>query len=148
MENSRKVFEGREEGLQSKTLMDKKREEEEDFKAKVAANPEWKKDYGDAWDLDARAIEKEKSRVNQLFFRAVDSQLAQLAINIVTYVAEIKKPDGERLPGYHESQLESLKHRLFSPAPIYPEMEIARMSSALKQMSPESAPMIRGSRPS
>ncbi|MGB7463367.1 MAG: S46 family peptidase [Candidatus Acidiferrum sp.] len=132
MENSRKVFEGREEGLQSKTLMDKKREEEEDFKAKVAANPEWKKDYGDAWDLDARAIEKEKSRVNQLFFRAVDSQLAQLAINIVTYVAEIKKPDGERLPGYHESQLESLKHRLFSPAPIYPEMEIARMSSALE----------------
>ena len=69
MENSRKVFEGREEGLQSKTLMDKKRKEEEDFKAKVAANPEWKKDYGDAWDLDARAIEKEKSRVNQLFFR-------------------------------------------------------------------------------
>ena len=42
MENSRKVFEGREEGLQSKTLMDKKRKEEEDFKAKVAANPEWK----------------------------------------------------------------------------------------------------------
>jgi hypothetical protein len=132
MENSRKVFEGREEGLQSKNLMDKKRKEEEDFKAKVAANPEWEKDYGDAWDLDARAIEKEKSRVNQLFFRAVDSQLAQLAINTVTYVAEIKKPDGERLPGYHESQLESLKHRLFSPAPIYPEMEIVRMSSALQ----------------
>ena len=132
MENSRKVFEGREEGLQSKTLMDKKRKEEEDFKAKVAANPEWEKDYGDAWDLDARAIEKEKSRVNQLFFRAVDSQFAQLAINTVTYVAEIKKPDGERLPGYHESQLESLKHRLFSPAPIYPEMEIVRMSSALQ----------------
>jgi hypothetical protein len=132
MENSRKVFEGREEGLQSKTLMDKKRKEEEDFKAKVAGNPEWEKDYGDAWDLDARAIEKEKSRVNQLFFRAVDSQLAQLAINTVTYVAEIKKPDGERLPGYHESQLESLQHRLFSPAPIYPEMEIVRMSSALQ----------------
>ena len=51
---------------------------------------------------------------------------------MVTYVAEIKKPDGERLPGYHESQLESLKHRLFSPAPIYPEMEIARMTSALQ----------------
>ena len=27
----------------------------------------------------------------------------------MTYVAEIKKPDGERLPGYHESQLESLQ---------------------------------------
>ncbi|HEY1467640.1 MAG TPA: S46 family peptidase [Candidatus Acidoferrum sp.] len=132
LENSRKVFEGREEGLQSKSLMDKKRKDEEDFKAKVAANPEWQREYGDAWDSDAKAIQQEKSRVNQLFFRAVDSQLAQLAINLVTYVAEIKKPDGERLPGYHESQLESLKHRLFSPAPIYPEMETTRLSSALQ----------------
>src|SRR5260370_11051076 len=132
LENSRKVFEGREQGLQSKGLMDKKSTDEEDFKAKVAANPEWKKEYGDAWDLDAKAIENEKSRVNQLFFRAVDSQLAQLPINIVTYSAEIKKPNAKRLPGYHESQLESLNHRLFSPAPIYPEMEIVLMSSALQ----------------
>jgi Peptidase S46 len=132
LENSRKVFEGREEGLQTRSLMDKKHQEEEAFKAKVMANPEWKKTYGDAWDLDAGAINKEKSRVKEQFFRATDSQLAQLAVNIVTYVAEIKKPDGERLPGYHESQLDSLKHRLFSPAPIYPEMERARMSSALQ----------------
>jgi hypothetical protein len=48
-------------------------------------------------------------------------------------VAEIKKPDGERLPGFHDSQLDSMKHRLFSPAPIYPEMEIARMSSAMEE---------------
>ncbi len=50
----------------------------------------------------------------------------------MTYVAEVKKPDGERLPGFHEAQLDSLKLRLFSPAPVYPEMEIARMSSALQ----------------
>ena len=37
LENSRKVFEGREEGLQGKTLMNKKHQEEEDFKAKVMA---------------------------------------------------------------------------------------------------------------
>jgi hypothetical protein len=132
LENSRKVFEGREEGLQGKSLMDKKHQEEEVFKAKVMANAEWKKAFGDAWDLDASAINREKSRIKEQFFRATDSQLAQLAVNIVTYVAEINKPDGQRLPGYHESQLDSLKHRLFSPAPIYPEMEIARMSSALQ----------------
>ena len=33
----------------------------------------------------------------------------------------------ERLAGYHEAQLESLKYRMFSPAPIYPAMEIARL---------------------
>lgn len=131
LENGRKVYEGRLLGLQDKGLMDKKRKEEEEFKAKVEANPEWKKEYGSAWEKDAQAVEKEKSRIREQFYRGFDSQLANLAVNVVTYVAEVKKPDGERLEGYHESQLDSLKLRLFSPAPVYPEMEIARMTSAL-----------------
>jgi hypothetical protein len=132
LENGRKVYEGRLLGLQDKNLMEKKRKDEAEFKAKVDADPEWKKEYASAWEKDAKAVEKEKSRIKQQFFRGFDSQLAGLAVNVVTYVAEIKKPDGERLAGYHESQLDSLKLRLFSPAPVYPEMEIARMSSALQ----------------
>jgi len=132
LENSRKVYEGRLLGLQDKNLMEKKRKEEDEFKAKVDANPEWKKEYGSAWEKDDRAVEKAKTRINEQFYRGFDSQLATLAINVVTYVAEIKKPDGERLPGFHDSQLDSLKLRLFSPAPIYPEMEVARLTSALQ----------------
>jgi len=131
LENSRKVFEGRRDGLADKALMEKKRKEDEEFRAKVDAKAEWKKDYGSAWSMEEEAIQKQKPRVKQQFFRATDSQLATLAVQIVTYVAEVKKADAERLQGFHESQLESLKHRLFSPAPIYPEMEIARMTSAL-----------------
>ncbi len=132
LENSRKVYEGRLLGLQDKNLMEKKRKEEDDFKAKVDSNPEWKKDYGNAWEKDSQAVDKSKSRINEQFYRGLDSQLANLAVNVVTYVAEVKKPDGERLPGYHEAQLESLKLRLFSPAPVYPEMDTARMTSALR----------------
>lgn len=132
LENSLKVYVGRLGGLQDKNLMEKKRKEEEDFRAKVDANPEWKREYGKAWDSVAEAIEKAKPRIKEQFFRSTDSQLAGLAVTVVTYVAEIKKPDGERLEGFHDSQLDSLKLRLFSPAPIYPEMEIARMTSALE----------------
>jgi hypothetical protein len=132
LENSRKVFEGRRDGLQDKNLMEKKRKEDEEFRSKVDANPEWKKEYGSAWSLEEEALQKARPRIKEQFFRNVDSQLAGLAVQIVTYVAEIKKPDGERLPGFHDSQLDSLKQRLFSPAPIYPEMEIARMSGALE----------------
>jgi hypothetical protein len=46
-------------------------------------------------------------------------------------VVEVKKPDGERLAGYHDSQLESLKQRMFSPAPVYAAMENARIAGAL-----------------
>ena len=137
LENSRKVFEGRRDGLADKALMGKKRKEDEEFRAKVDANPAWKKEYGSAWTVEEDAIQKEKPRIKQLFFRATDSQFAALAVQIVTYVAEIKKPDGERLAGYHDSQLDSLKHRLFSPAPIYPELEIARMTSALEAAQKE-----------
>jgi Peptidase S46 len=132
LENSVKAIQGREDGLLDKHLMDKKLAEEKDFRAKVDANPEWKKEYGNAWTMSEESIQKANPRIKQQYFRGMDSQLATLAVQIVTYVTEIKKPDGERLPGFHDSQLESLKHRLFSPAPIYPEMEIARMTNALE----------------
>jgi len=132
LENSLKAWQGRYDGLLDKNVMDKKRKDEEEFQAKVKANPEWQKEYGDAWGAIAHAAAIEKPRIKEQYFRATDSQLSALAVMLVTYVAEIKKPDGERLQGYHESQLDSLKLRLFSPAPIYPEMEIARMTSSLE----------------
>ena len=140
LENSLKVYVGRLEGLQDKNLMEKKRRDEEEFRAKVDANPEWKKEFGNAWDGVAEAIDKAKPRIKEQFFRSTDSQLAGLAVNLVTYVSEIQKPDGERLEGFHDSQLESLRLRLFSPAPIYPGMEIARMTSALEAGVKELAP--------
>jgi peptidase S46-like protein len=141
LENSRKVFEGRRDGLQDKNLMEKKRKEDEEFRGKVDANADWEKEYGGAWTMEEEALQKESPRIKEQFFRSTDSQLSALAVQIVTYVAEIKKPDGQRLAGFHDSQLDSLKQRLFSPAPIYPEMEIARMTGALeldmKEMGPD-----------
>jgi hypothetical protein len=143
LENSLKAWQGRYDGLLDKNVMDKKRKEEEGFRAKVKANPEWQKEYGGAWDAIARASEIEKPHIKEQYFRATDSQLSGLAVTLVTYVAEIQKPDGERLEGFHESQLDSTKLRLFSPAPIYPEMEIARMTSTLeaglKELGPHDA---------
>ncbi len=132
LQNSVKALEGRYKGLLDKNVMDKKRTDEEDFRAKVMANPEWKKEYGGAWDAIAEATRKAASRVKEQFYRSTDSQLASTAATIVDYVAEIKKPDGQRLPGYHDAQLDSMRFRLFSRAPIYPAMEIARMTGALE----------------
>jgi hypothetical protein len=132
LENSLKAREGQYKGLLDKAVMDKKAREEADFKAKVMANPQWKAAYGNAWDEIAAAEQKSLSRLNDSFYHSMDSSLASLAMNIVQYVAEIRKPDGERLPGYHDAQLDSLKLRMFSPAPIYPQFEIARLAGALE----------------
>jgi Peptidase S46 len=133
LQNSLKVFEGRYKGLLNPAVMGKKQTEEEQFKAAVVGNPEWKDAYGGAWTAIAEAEKKAAMRVKQEFFTGLDSQLANIAQEIVQYVAEIKKPDGERLDGYHDAQLESLKFELASPAPIYKGMEIARMTGALRQ---------------
>src|SRR5689334_13743073 len=132
-ENSLKAYEGREEGLLDAHVMGKKQKEEDEFQAKVMANPEWKAAYGGAWQAIADAERKAASRANQRFFHGLDSELANLAKTIVEYVAEVKKPDGQRLPGYHEAQLDSLRFQLSSSAPVYKAMETARIAGALQQ---------------
>ena len=132
-ENSLKAVSGEYNGL-DKALFDKKAKEESDLRAKVSANPEWRRQYGDAWDAIAAATKKQAELSKPQQFRSISSasNLASLARQIVVYVAEIKKPDAQRLSGYHDSQLDELKFYLFSPAPIYPEFEEAMLAFSLQ----------------
>jgi hypothetical protein len=132
LQNSLKVYLGRSEALSDKTILAKKQAEEDDLRAKVAANPEWQGKYGGAWDEIARAVELARPVMKKQVFRRSDSQLFTLALEIVQYVAEIKKPDGERLPQYHQAGLDSLRFQMLSPAPIYPSVEKMFMTNALK----------------
>ncbi|MGD0783841.1 MAG: S46 family peptidase, partial [Candidatus Aminicenantales bacterium] len=140
LENSRKAFEGRYKGLLDKAVMAKKQKEEAEFKALVTGNPQWNAAYAGAWDAIAAAEKKLASRTKERLFHALDSELGAIAMNIVQYVAEINKPDGQRLASYHDAQLDSLKFRMFSPAPIYPGMEIARITGALELSLAEVGP--------
>ncbi len=132
LENSVKAIDGENKGLLDPHVMDAKRKDEAAFKAAVMSKPELERTYGGAWDQIASAEKKSETREKELFYHGLDSQLAGMAQTIVQYIAEIKKPDGERLPGYHEAQLDSLRFRMFSPAPMYRDMEIARITGALE----------------
>jgi hypothetical protein len=61
------------------------------------------------------------------------ARLARIALTIVQYADQVKKPDGERLDGYHDAQLPSLRFRLFSPAPIFPQLDAALLTQTLYQ---------------
>ncbi len=138
--NSLKAREGRLKGIGDPNVMAKKRAEEQDFRSKVAANAEWEAAYGGAWDAIAAARKMAATRIKERLYRVLDSQYASLAGTIVQYVAEIGKPDGERLEGYHDGEIDSLQQRLFSPAPLYPAMEIARMAGMLELSAAELGP--------
>ena len=131
LQNSLKVFLGRRDALSDKQIVAKKQAEEDDFRAKVAGNPEWQKEFGNAWDAIGGAEEKLKALYKTNYYHRTDSRLFALALQIVQYAAEIKKPDAERLPGYHDAGLESLRFQMLSPAPISASTEKLFMKFAL-----------------
>ncbi|HOC90457.1 MAG TPA: S46 family peptidase [bacterium] len=134
LENGKKSYTGRYRGLQDPKLMAKAKADEEAFRAKVNANPEWKKAYGDGWKTIEKVIAKQKKEFGSRSYGslALSSSFARYAQNLVFAAAERQKPDMERLDGYHDVQLERSKLRLFSPAPIYKDLEEATFVSMLE----------------
>ncbi len=134
IENSLKALGGEYKGLLDKNLIANRQQKENEFRAFVEGKPEWKKEYASAWEAIAAAQKKQLEMLKPLRYRGLrGSRMAGLALSIVQYVAEVKKPDGERLDGFHDSQLESLRFRLFSPAPVYPQLEEATLGDALQE---------------
>jgi hypothetical protein len=143
LENAKKAQTGEYQGLLDPKLMDKARKDEEAFRAKIQAKPEWDKEYASAWDVISQVMARQAGIARGRFYQglAVNSRFYGIARQIVFYVAEVKKPDIERLDGFHESQLEQLRYRLLSPAPIYRDMDEATMKGmmqlALDELGPD-----------
>lgn len=141
LENSLKAYGGEYNGLLDRAVMAGKQQEEREFRARAAARPELAKEFGKAWDAIRRAQQKRAARYRELRYRSLRaSRIASLATSIVRYAAESRKPDGERMDGYHDSQLESLKFGLLSPAPVYPGMETALLADSLQESLDELGP--------
>ena len=62
------------------------------------------------------------------------SKLFGIARGIVRLAEERQKPTELRLREYRDSNLNSLELALFSPAPIFPELEIAQLTSGLADL--------------
>ncbi len=141
IENGLKVSSGEYDGLKAAGIMEKKAAQEAEFRKLIDENPKWQAEYAGAWDVIAAAIEKQKPRMKEMSFRrAPGMRLGGIALQIVQLVAELQKPDGQRLDGYHASQLDSLRFRLFSPAPVYPGLEEVMAIDTMKLMLEELGP--------
>jgi hypothetical protein len=136
LENAFKAYSGEYAGLQDKTVMARKQADERALRAAVDARADLRAAYGDAWDVIAQAMQKAGTTFKTRFFSNIARSQAGLpaqAITLVQYVTEVAKPDAQRLPGFHDAQLESLRFELLSPAPIYPAMDVALLTSWLQE---------------
>jgi hypothetical protein len=110
----------------------------------VDANPEMKKKYGAAWDEIAKAEEQLKNIRTELSYieqgQGFSSSLFSIAKQLVRASEELPKENGQRLREYTDANLPAFKAQLLSPAPIYPELEIARLEFSLTKLREELGP--------
>jgi hypothetical protein len=134
LENSLKAIAGEAKGLADPTIFETKRREEREFRTRIEGNAEWRTAYGSAWDDIAKAQQRARQLYPAFRFGQLrGSALAGLAFTVVRFAEETRKPDADRLDGFHDSQLDSLKLSLLSPAPQFAERDIPVLADALRQ---------------
>lgn len=128
MQNSRKAYTGMLQGLQDPAFMAQKRDAEEQLIAKLKAD-EKLASYAQAFDQIADVQEELRSLAGQSIM--LNTAIFNIAQQLVRLAAEDPLPNGERLPAFRDSNRASLLQQLYSPAPIYPELEEAKLADLL-----------------
>jgi hypothetical protein len=133
--NARKAFSGQLQGLLDPKIMEQKAASEAalgDTAAKINPNdPAFKNAISQIDSIQQKFREFEKPygllETGQAFY----SPLFSIARHCVRLADELPKDSKDRLREYRTSNLDSLKFQLFSPAPIYPELERAKLTASL-----------------
>jgi len=125
LENSYKVYFGRQQALLDPQFFGTKAQEEQRLRAAAAADPKLAA-YLSAWD-DIAKIEQVRSQLfmrnallNGRYFRA---GLIGDAVTLVRAAAERAKPNRERLPEFTDKALVNVQQQLTATVPVYKDLE-------------------------
>jgi hypothetical protein len=102
----------------------KKEAGERELRGRVAANPEWKRDYDPAWaQLEAAYAQLPPVAKRIAFSTLAPSRLGTIASQLVRYADEVGKPNEQRLDELRDNRLVAFRASLLSTATIYPDLE-------------------------
>ncbi|WP_246114282.1 S46 family peptidase [Rubripirellula tenax] len=131
IQNARKAYTGMLAGLQNPQTMATKRGREDRLLQQVGERDEIK-GLASAWK-EVNEIQAEKREMLSQS-ASLRSTLFDLAQQIALLAAEDKKPNEERLRGFTDSSRDSLLQELLSTAPIYTDLEQAKLADELSRM--------------
>lgn len=140
VQNSRKVYWGRLKGLQDPEVMRKKQDEENALIAELKENPELSS-FVSAWtrisisQKNAQKLFRQRALIEG--GQGFNARLFEIAKTLVRLADEDRKANEDRLPEYRDSNRESLLQELFSEAPLYPELELAKLTDSLTSLVTE-----------
>ncbi|MDQ3817074.1 MAG: S46 family peptidase [Acidobacteriota bacterium] len=141
IQNSLKVYRGQLQGLQDRTLIERKRQQEAALRKAIAADPKKQAEYGDAWDAIAKAHGSLATFAKERRFldlaAGISTQFFGIARTLVRLAEENEKPNAERLPEFTDARRASLELALYSTAPINKELERLKLADSLAFMRDE-----------
>ncbi|MGD0484776.1 MAG: S46 family peptidase [Gemmatimonadales bacterium] len=140
LQNSQKAITGYQSGLLDSRLLDRKRAWEQNFRGRVNANPDLRRQYATAWDNLQRIVNEERTldvRRRYYAFGAFGSRLLNYAGGLVRLPVETAKPDSARLPQYRDANRPNIERMIGSPVPVDTAQEIRLLGSWLTAMASE-----------
>ena len=125
--NRRKAYAGQLQGLLTASILEAKAASDEE----LGASDDARSPFARVAAAEAKLASFETQL--QLLERGdgFTSEPFTAARHLVRLAAESPKPNGERLREYRDSALPSLKLTLFSPAPVYPDLEARKLQTSL-----------------
>lgn len=125
IQNSRKAYTGMLAGLQNPSFIVDKRQAETQLKSTVSSSSPWE-----------TIAEVQQARVElQNRSGSLRSGLYRLAEELVLMATEDTKPSEQRLREYRDSNRQSLEQSLFSPAPLYDDLERLQLADELARFT-------------
>lgn len=130
IQNSRKAYTGMLGGLQKPAFMDSKRLREEEMLAQLAEQGDAKSaEYLQAFATIEEVLAERATLQNEQ--ATLNCQYFSIAETLNLMAAEDQKPSGERMRSFRDSARESLQQQLFSPAPIYDDLELEKLADSI-----------------
>ena len=134
VQNSRKRSVGQMQSLHDPRLFDAKQAAEVELRFRRVDSPGDTLTH-DPWDRIAAANQHHAHLFKRHMLLETGagfySDLFGIARSLVRMAAEDEKPNEKRLAEYRDSGRESLKRKVFSPAPIYEDLERAKLTDSL-----------------
>lgn len=135
--NARKAFSGQYQGLLDASIMKSKKEMEARLVSQLTMQE--KHDQAKTTQQSLDQVTSCQTELRKFYPSwslletgdAFDSVLFKIARDLVRQQVEKQKPNGERLREYRDSARSSLELQLFSPAPIYPDLEQSKLAASL-----------------
>ena len=131
IQNSRKARTGMLQGLQTPAIMEAAAKSEAELLAIVKSDPTLA-DNASAWDKIAEVQAKRAAKQGKAVL--ISSRMFRIAQQIVQMVTEDQKPSNERLSEFQKAGRNSFEQQLYSPAPIYPELQMTVLTDEIARM--------------